>query len=339
MAGRALTIFLGLSITILVCWLLTLLKIVFLPMVIALLITFLLNPGVTFLTKRKVPLVLAVAVILVLALAVLFVAGSIVLNSLIAFSEDFPKYEEGIRAMVEQAKALANLNLGPIDRERIIAELSRISLSSMVGSTLNSFFSFLTYLLFTIVFLLYFMLGMPKMTNKIRRAFSPDQATVINRAVNNITLQVQRYIWAKTVTSVITGLLMVVTCLAFSIDFPVTWGFFTFLANFVPTIGVMFASIPPPLVALVKFSWVHAIWVVITLTAIMLALGNIVEPRILGDSVNLSPLVALFALIFWGWLWGPAGMVVAVPVTALIKFTCDHIPDLRPIGVLMGGKT
>ncbi len=70
----------------------------------------------------------------------------------------------------------------------------------------------------------------------------------------------------------------------------------------------------------------------------MTALGNWVEPRILGESVNLSPMAALFALIFWGWLWGPAGMLIAVPLTAMLKFTFDQIDGLRPIGVLMGGE-
>jgi predicted PurR-regulated permease PerM len=339
MAGRALTIFLGLSLAIIGCWLLKLLKIVFLPLVIALLFTFLLGPAVEWLTRRRIPLVLAVLAVLTLSLALVFASGFMVLQSLASFTDEFPKYEEGIRVMVERAKALSRLEAGPINRDRITAELSRLSLSEVVGSTLNSFFNFLTYIMFTLVFLIYFLLGMPKLPAKIQKAFPPDQARIINEAVQSITLQVQRYILAKTFTGFVTGLLMMLTCVAFGVDFPITWGFFTFLLNFIPTLGAMVASIPPPLVALVKFGWVDALWMLMILTALMVVLGNLLEPRVLGESVNLSPLVTLFALIFWAWLWGPAGMIVAVPVTAMIKFTCDHVPDLRPIGVLMGGRT
>ena len=133
---------------------------------------------------------------------------------------------------------------------------------------------------------------------------------------------------------------MVVVCLIFGIDFAVTWGFFTALLNFIPTIGVFAACIPPPLMVLIQDgSWGTVFWVVLCLFAVMMTLGNIVEPIILGDSVNLSPLVALLAIIFWGWLWGPAGMLVSIPITALIKFTCDHVAGLKPVGVLMGGET
>ena len=337
---RAQTIFLGLAVTVIICWLLTVLKFVFLPLVLALFFSFLLNPLVNWMTKYKIPRVLAVSFAIILALAVLFLVGNTVLNSLVAFSDEFPKYENQIREMVQKAERISRLNIGPITQERIMDELNRLSLSSLVGSTLNSFFSFLLYLLFTLVFVIYFLLGMAKLPDKIRRAFPPEQAKTITKAVQNITIQVQQYILAKTVTSVITGGMMLLVCLVFRVDFPITWAFFTFLANFIPTIGVFVASIPPPLVALIKFgSWSMALWVAVALIVIMMTLGNIIEPRILGDSVNLSPMVALFALIFWGWLWGPAGMLVAVPVTAMLKFTCDHIDGLRPIGVLMGGES
>ncbi len=95
----------------------------------------------------------------------------------------------------------------------------------------------------------------------------------------------------------------------------------------------------PTLVAVIQFAdWIMPLWVLITLAVVLTVMGNFIEPRILGESVNLSPLAALFALIFWGWMWGAAGMVIAVPLTAMIKFTLDHIDGLRPLGVMMGGE-
>jgi predicted PurR-regulated permease PerM len=182
-------------------------------------------------------------------------------------------------------------------------------------------------------------MGSPKLPDKIRKAFPAEQAHTINQAVSSISVQVQRYIWAKTFTSIITGASMLLLCLIFSIDFAVTWGFFMFLLNYIPTIGPLIGAIPPLLVLLIKTgSWVHVVWAAVIMLAVFLTLGNYIEPVILGESVNLSPLVALCAIIFWGWLWGPAGMLVAVPITAVFKFTCDNVSILKPLGVLMSGK-
>ena len=233
---------------------------------------------------------------------------------------------------------LSNLNIGPLSNERLRHELSRLSLSSVVGRSLNSIFSFITYMLLTFIFAMYFLMGSAVLPEKIKRAFEPDQARGINEAIDNIAGQIQRYIWAKTLTSIITGGIMIVVCFIFRIDFAITWGFFMMLLNWLPTFGPLVGSVPPILIVLINYGWVTALWATVVMLAVFLTLGNYIEPKILGDSVNLSPLIALLALIFWGWLWGPAGMLVAVPLTSLLKFSCDHITGLKPIGVLMGGK-
>lgn len=337
MTNRVLTVFLGLSVAVIICWLLQVLKFVFLPIVMAVFITFLLNPLVKLLTRFKVPLFLAVTLTIMVAMLVGHLAGTILLSRLVAFQDQFPKYEIRLSEMISQAKELQDLSLGPINADSIRRELGKLSLSSTVGSALNSFFTFLTYILFTIVLVIYFLMGSPSMPNKIRRAFSQDRAERINNSMENISRQVRRYILAKTMTSILTGGIVTGICLAFQIDFPVTWGFFTFLLNFIPTIGVFIACVPIPVMSLIQYGdWAGVLWITLILIAVMMTLGNLIEPKILGDSVNLSPLVVLFSLIIWGWLWGPAGMIVAVPITALLKSTCDHIDGLRPVGVLLG---
>lgn len=339
MSGRTMTIFLGLSLAIIICWLLMVLRFVFLPAVLAMFIAVLLTPLVDWLTRLKMPRTLAALLTIFATMLIVYLVGIILLTNLAAFTDEFPKYEVRFQEMVAKSKELSRLEIGPLDNARLREELNRFSLSGIVGSTLNSIFSLLMYALFTFVFLIYFIFGSPKMPHRIRRAFAPERAAMINDSITRISRQAQQYILAKTVTSVITGGMVIIVCLLFRIDFPVTWGFFTFLLNFVPTIGVAIASLMPTVLALLQFSgWATAFWVLMVLTVIFFALGNLIEPKILGDSVNLSPLVALFALIFWGWLWGAAGMIIAVPLTAMIKFTFEHIEGLRPLGVLMGGE-
>jgi AI-2 transport protein TqsA len=337
--NRLQTYVFGLTLAILIGWLLQTLQFVFLPVLLATFITFLLTPLVSFLNRYKIPTVVAAILAIVLMFLVIFLGGKMILRSLVQFQREFPRYELQIQNRIGEIKELRRIEMGPLTVDRFKAELSKLSLSTMVGTALNSVFVFTTYLLITFVFAIYFLLGSPKLHGKITGAFPLHQAETINDAMESISGQVQRYIWAKTLTSIITGVCMAVVCLLFGVDFPITWGFFIFLLNWIPTIGVLAGCIPPPILLLISTGdWLPVIWLVVVLFIVFMTLGNYLEPKILGDSVNLSPLVALFALIIWGWLWGPAGMIVGVPVTALIKFTFDNVEGLRPLGALMGGK-
>jgi predicted PurR-regulated permease PerM len=126
------------------------------------------------------------------------------------------------------------------------------------------------------------------------------------------------------------------------VDFPVTWGALAFFLNFIPTVGSIVASIPPILLALVQFY--PSIWPgVVTLIAVVtiqLGMGNALAPKIMGDQLNLSPVVVLLSLLFWGWLWGVVGALISIPIAAAIKIVCENIETLHPISVMMGsGKT
>jgi predicted PurR-regulated permease PerM len=122
------------------------------------------------------------------------------------------------------------------------------------------------------------------------------------------------------------------------VDFAVTWGALTFILNFIPTIGSIIASVPPILVALVQFhpSLLPAFATLASVLAIQMIMGNVISPKVLGDRLNLSPVVVLLSLVFWGWLWGFVGAILAVPIASAIRIVCENIEALHPIGVLMG---
>jgi predicted PurR-regulated permease PerM len=126
------------------------------------------------------------------------------------------------------------------------------------------------------------------------------------------------------------------------VDFAVTWGAVAFFLNFIPTIGSIVASIPPILLALVQFYpnfWPGLITALVLVT-IQLSMGNGIAPKVMGDQLNLSPVVILLSLLFWGWLWGIVGALLSVPIASAIKIVCDNIQTLHPISVMMGsGKS
>jgi predicted PurR-regulated permease PerM len=338
--NKLITVFFSLALTIVVVWLLKMLQFVFLPLVLATFVAFLLNPLVMKLTRIKVPHPLAVTVAVLVGVLAVYLLGTIVSTSLTSFQRDLPRYERKIQDTIDQVQKLTEINVGPLTNQRLRRELNKWSVSPLIGYVVGSFLTLASLTLFTFVFTIYFLAGTPKLPHKIRQAFPPALAETINQAIENITDQVQKFIMAKTLTSFITGGMMVVVCLLFGVDFAITWGFFMFLLNWIPTIGVLAACVPPPVLLLIATgNWPLVFWLVVVEMIVFQTLGTYIEPKILGDSVNLSPLVALLALIFWGWIWGPAGMIVGVPVTALLKFTFDNLDSLRPVGALMGGKS
>ena len=332
--NRLLNIFLFLAITLILGWLLVTLKFVFLPMLLAAFITFMLSPLVEFLVKYKVPRPLSLIFTLVTASFLIWFLGNYVGRSFQDFSERFPAYAERLNNLASELKSLDKYNV--LSVEKLNEWLSKISLGNVISSTFSSFFNILSYMVVTVLFVLYFLPAFYVMPNKIRKAFPGPRGHILCRAMESIGHQVQSYMLAKSCTSIFTGIGVTLPCLFFGVDFAVTWGVFAAFLNFVPTIGAIISCLPPILICALQFGWPETMWLGIVLSVVMVGTGNFLEPKILGKSVNLSPTAALVSLFFWGWLWGGVGMLVAVPATAMIKFTCDNIKGLKPVGSLLG---
>ena len=169
---------------------------------------------------------------------------------------------------------------------------------------------------------------------KLRRA-KRDPSADLSR-YGRITEQVYDYVFLKTGVSLLTGVLAGVLTAALGVDFPVLWGLLAFLFNFVPNIGSVIAAIPPVLLALVLNGGVNALLVGAGYLAINMIVGNMLEPRIMGRRLGLSPLVVLLSLIFWGWVFGPVGMILSLPMTMVLKILLEASEDYRGAGVLLG---
>jgi predicted PurR-regulated permease PerM len=181
--------------------------------------------------------------------------------------------------------------------------------------------------------------GQRHLPERIHKAFDCEQAQRICDMLERITQELQTYLSAKAFISLVTAILVHVLLVFFDIDFAILWALLAFMLNFIPSIGSIFAAIPPILIAVLKFdSIMPAAWVAIYFTAINVVLGGLVEPRLMGQRLNLSPLLVILSLLFWGWLWGLTGMALSVPIMASIKIVCENIPQLRFASVLMSSK-
>lgn len=153
--------------------------------------------------------------------------------------------------------------------------------------------------------------------------------------VRGIVQEVQAYFGLKTLTSLATGALVTLWLWLCGVEFPVLWGLAAFILNFVPNIGSFMAAVPAVLMAMLLNGFGNAAMVIAGYVVINVGIGNFVEPRVMGKRLGLSTLVVFLSLIFWGWVWGPIGMLLSVPLTMFVKILLENTPDLRWLAVLL----
>lgn len=159
------------------------------------------------------------------------------------------------------------------------------------------------------------------------------------RRFQRIANDIQKYLAVKAAVSALTGLLAMLACIVFRVDFPLLWGMVAFLLNFIPAIGSIIAAIPPVLLALLDHGFWPGMGVLGCYLVINISIGNFLEPMLLGDRFGISTVIVILSVLFWGFIWGPVGMFLAVPLTMLVKVMLDNSSDFRWISALMGKGT
>ena len=307
---------------------------VVIPLLIARLLSYLLAPGVNFLVRRlRFPAVLAVACVVVLLLLAAWGAGIVIQQRLLGFAKAFPAYQDKFAALYAHYGHQLNIPA------TILQDLDWTpQIGPIVLRTSRFFIAFISNTILVLIFLVFMLLAKPYANDKLRAAFTPERAETFINISSAISRQIGAYLGALFVISFVTGLCVWGTLAALGVEFAFAWGLLAFVLNFIPTIGSIVASIPPVLVALVQFA--PDVWPVagaaIALLVIHQIFGNLIAPKIYGDRLNLSPVVILLFLLFWGWLWGITGALLAVPLAAAIQIALAHIPTLAPLAVMMG---
>lgn len=311
-------------------------KPVLFPFMLAVVMSFILTPVLDVLTRFKFPRALSIFLILLLTFVILYLLGVLIFESGKGFASEFPKYGERLRAGAEYVEKKFHLSAVKWDPLDLVRSLDVNRVGSLFLSSLGPFFSFLSNLFLVLIFLVFILAGKGKTEMKIVKAFSPGHASQIRRIIVKSNSEIQRYLAIKTISNLIQGLLTVLILTAFGLNFALLFGFLAFVLNYIPTIGSIIATALPMLIAAFQFPnlW-PALWIGVLMTVLQNLMGNFVEPKLIGRGLGLSPLVVLFALFFWGWLWGIAGMVLAVPIVAMLRIVCDNVPGLRFLAVLM----
>lgn len=325
--------FLALIALIAVGFVLRLARPVVLPLVVAWLLTFIFGPVVNFMTSRKVPLPVTIMLIMILLCGIVF-AGAIFLHGRLEnIVTEYPKYEERFSRLGQEMRAMI-----PVPYASLLEFNWTSALRGILVKISGSLFSILSNLILVMIFMVFLLSGKPYVKLKMKRALSDQRADQLNRIIGSISSEISRYLSVLMLISLGTGILVWLALFIIGIDFPVTWGALAFFLNFIPTLGSIVASIPPILLAFVQYypSLWPGVVTLMAVAAIQMIVGNLITPKILGERLHLSPVVILVSLLFWGWLWGIIGAILAVPIASAIKIICENIDELKPISIMMG---
>lgn len=306
---------------------------ILIPFLMAVFIAILSAPLMNALVARRVPSVIAVLLLLLLLVVVGTGLVTVVGRTLNAFYLDMPRYEQQLQVLLGQTIAwLESIGVSAA-QEMLTQYINPSAIIKMVASVFTGLGNVLTntfLILFTVVFILLEASGFPA---KIKRAFGEE--TQAFHHFRRFSRSVQQYLAMKTLMSAGTGVTVAVLLAWIGVDYAALWGLIAFLLNYIPNIGSIIAAVPAVLIALIQLGVGGALLTAAVFVAVNTVFGNLIEPRLMGRSLGLSTLIVFLSLIFWGWVLGPVGMLLSIPLTMVVKIALETAPNTRWVATLL----
>jgi len=313
---------------------------IIIPFILAILFWFLIRVIKKLLSKlkfvRKLPKFILTAFSTIVLLSILVFAGQMITKNIQQLTSTLPVYQENVNKIISSVNEQFDIDLGTqlgdfakgFDFSKILS-----SILSALTSIFGSAFTVLLYLLFLL-------LEEPIFSKKLK-AMYPDEEQFknANELISKIDHSIGNYVALKTLTSLTTGFLSYFALLFIGIDAPLFWAFLIFILNFIPTIGSLIATIFPAIFAILQFGELSPGFLVLAIVgAVQIVVGNLIEPRLMGNTLNISPLVVFLTLATWGSMWGITGMLLSVPITVILIIIMSQFPSTRPIAILLSQR-
>ncbi len=306
-------------------------KSIIIPILLAIFITILIWPFLTWLQEKGLNssfALIGVISFLILALALL---GMLINASMQDFTANLPIYEIKFRNAMSDMLTLVHAQGLEFSDESITDLVDPAEIANYASGFIKGFGSALTngfMILLLVIFMLLEVSVLPKKLQQIHADASFHAAEFLSN--------VKQYMLIKSVFSFFTGLFVYLSLLVIGLDYALLWGVLAFLLNFIPNIGSIIAAIPAVLLALIQFGFVAVVEVSLVFIVVNIVLGSILEPKYMGKGLGLSTLVVFVSLIFWGWVFGPVGMLLSIPLTIMLKLSLQLNPQTRWIAIFLG---
>jgi len=306
------------------------------PFLLAIVIAVLVQSTVAWLRGRGLPTWAALMVVGGTLAVVLVGFGLLVDVTLESLASDLPRLRQALETQVKAIEAgLASLGFPQGQTGTQLQQAADVSgtFATSIVAEMGSFVSGALLVAFYVIFLLLESTVLPA---KLDAAFGA--ASTVGDRLGRILASLQSYLVVQTMLSALVGVLVTVTLWLIGVDYALLWGVLAFLLNYVPNFGPILAAVPAVVMAFIQFGpSPQVLFTILAYVAIFIIVGSLLYPRVMGSRVGLSPLVVLVAMILWGWLLGPVGLILSVPLVASVKIVADAYPPARWLAILLGG--
>ncbi len=306
---------------------------VMVPFVLALMLTYVLRPPMAWLmTRVRAPRWLAILLALAAGFLLLTAAGVLVGKSVRSLASNVDAYEQQVTTLVRRALAWLQAQGADVDTATLESQLAKAPVGAMLMRLTNALVDLLSNTFLVLIFAVYLLQG----GADAEADADPADDTLWQR----IDDQVKRYVNLKIGLSAATGAAVWLILALLGVELAMVFGVLAFVLNFIPNVGSVIATLLPVPLVLVSpdVTWTTAALAVVLPGAVQMVVGNVVEPKLAGDSLDLHPITVLLALILWGMIWGMTGMLLAAPMTAVARLLLDQMPLTRPVAELMAGR-
>jgi AI-2 transport protein TqsA len=306
------------------------------PFLLAVFVAVICAPVYQAMTRRRVPASIAILGILLMMLGAVLLMAGVLERAINSISGRLPEYQAALFAQVDKLwQWLEHYGLDVPDatlREYFDPQ----SLIRHLGTVASTLGDVLTTTFIIVIVAIFILLEGSALPDKIRKVDGLSFETWTR--LGQIVADVRRYMFLMTVMSLLTGALIALWLLALGIEFPLLLGLLAFALNYIPTIGSIVAAVPGILLAFIEFGLGTAALTTLAYLVINIGVSNGIQPRYLGNGLGLSPLVVILCVLFWGWVLGAMGMLLAVPLTMTVKIALESSDDTHWIAVLMSGR-
>jgi len=289
---------------------------------------------IAWMKKRKVPQGIAILIVFIGILGLFFGLGGLIANSLSSFSQSASQYEKNLSDIGASLLAYIRSFGLEVSKDKMSALFDPSKTMSFTASILSQLGGFMSNALTIFFLVLFLLMELDSISTKTKAVIAGT--TLSFSYLNVIATNIRHYLSIKTLTSLLTGVCIWIGLAIIDLDYAIIWALIAFLLNYIPNIGSIIAALPAVLFSIVQLGLGGMVGTMLVFIMINLIIGNVVEPKMMGQGLGLSTFVVFFALLFWGFVLGTVGMFLSVPLTMAIKIVLDQYPSTKPVAIFLG---
>ncbi|VAX02191.1 Uncharacterized UPF0118 membrane protein [hydrothermal vent metagenome] len=294
-------------------------------------------PAFFWLNSKRIPTIFSLFIVMAVVILIALLLASLVGSSINDFSQSMPLYQSRIDAIFQGGfKWLTNVGID-LSGVAVTEYFDPAIAMKYVAKILSEFGNVLTNGFLILLAVIFILLESSSFNSKIKTAFGDQANTQFH--VDKFLESLKKYMAIKAAVSLLTGVIIAIFLWLLGVKYPLLWGLLAFLFNFIPNLGSILAAIPAVLMALIQLGSGAAISVAVVYVVVNIVVGNVIEPKFMGRGVGLSTLVVFLSLVFWGWILGPVGMLLSVPLTMTLKIALESNNESKWIAILLGPES